>query len=225
VLQYVRRSTSMLDDYDMWGGGFSAWPDVVWRRSALQFLADMQLGQHDGVCLSVTAQLTRCVFGYLYFIYLVIVLFLSSGSRSFANRVAAQCAAIPGRHAPGPAGRRVLKRDGVADQVRLRFLYLVFLQYVRNSFASGAQRLAHLGDYICSISIASYAGAVLTLAACATLLLASLFCFCSQLANLDDCIRSVDAESNDLPTPTRPQGLPAKHWWYSMRGQVAGCAC
>ncbi|WIA38992.1 hypothetical protein OEZ86_005144 [Tetradesmus obliquus] len=105
VLQYVRRSSSMLDDWDMWGSGFSAWPEVVWRRSALQFLADLQLGPQEGVCPSVTERLQR------------------------------------------------------------------------------------------------------------------------ELAHLDDCIRSVDAESTDLPTPTRPQGLPAKHWWYSLRGQLAGCAC
>jgi hypothetical protein len=60
VLQYVRRSSSMLDDWDMWGSGFTAWPDVLLRRSALQFLVDMQLGQQAGVCPSVTDRLQRC---------------------------------------------------------------------------------------------------------------------------------------------------------------------
>jgi hypothetical protein len=59
VLQYVRRSSSMLDDWDMWGSGFTAWPEVVWRRSALQFLVDMQLGQEAGVCPSVTERVQR----------------------------------------------------------------------------------------------------------------------------------------------------------------------
>lgn len=60
VFQYVRRTYAMLDDYDMWGSGFNSWPEVVWRRSVLQFLMDMQLGPEAGVCPSVTTRLQRC---------------------------------------------------------------------------------------------------------------------------------------------------------------------
>lgn len=61
--------------------------------------------------------------------------------------------------------------------------------------------------------------------------LSNTYCTCmlmidrSELDRLDDAMRSVDAEGSELPTPSRPQGLPAKHWWYSLRGQLAGHCC
>jgi hypothetical protein len=49
----------MLGEYDMWGSGFTAWPEALWRRSALQFLSDLQLGPQAGVCPSVSERLGR----------------------------------------------------------------------------------------------------------------------------------------------------------------------
>lgn len=43
----------------MWGSGFSAWPDVPWRRSALQFVLELPLGPDSGVCPSVIDRLQR----------------------------------------------------------------------------------------------------------------------------------------------------------------------
>lgn len=60
VVRFVRRTADSLREYDMWGAGFSAWPDVPWRRSALQFVLDMGLGPDAGVCLSVLERLARC---------------------------------------------------------------------------------------------------------------------------------------------------------------------
>jgi hypothetical protein len=37
-------------------------------------------------------------------------------------------------------------------------------------------------------------------------------------------MRSVDAEASDLATRA-PQGLPLKHWWYSLRGQLRAPVC
>lgn len=36
VFRFARRTYDMLHDYDMWGSGFSSWPEALWRRSALQ---------------------------------------------------------------------------------------------------------------------------------------------------------------------------------------------
>lgn len=59
VFAFVRRTCDMLGEYDMWGSGFSSWPEALWRRSALQFLADMGLGPQVEVCTSVTERLSR----------------------------------------------------------------------------------------------------------------------------------------------------------------------
>jgi hypothetical protein len=59
VFAFVRRTGDMLGEYDMWGSGFSAWPEALWRRSALQFLADLQLGLQAEVCPSVSERLGR----------------------------------------------------------------------------------------------------------------------------------------------------------------------
>jgi hypothetical protein len=59
VVRFVRRAADALREYDVWGGGYSAWPDVPWRRSALQFVLDLGLGPHDGVCISVMERLQR----------------------------------------------------------------------------------------------------------------------------------------------------------------------
>lgn len=60
-MRFVRRACDALREYDMWGSGFSSWPDVPWRRSALQFVLDQPLGPDSGVCISVTDRLQRCV--------------------------------------------------------------------------------------------------------------------------------------------------------------------
>jgi len=59
VVRFVKRSCDTLREYDMWGSGFTSWPDVPWRRSALQFILDLGLGPHTGVCMSVLERLQR----------------------------------------------------------------------------------------------------------------------------------------------------------------------
>ncbi|KAI8474391.1 MAG: hypothetical protein J3K34DRAFT_456761 [Monoraphidium minutum] len=59
MVRFVRRAADALREFDMWGSGFSAWPDVPWRRSALQFILDLPLGPDAGVCVSVTDRLQR----------------------------------------------------------------------------------------------------------------------------------------------------------------------
>lgn len=59
VLGFVRRSCELLGDWDMWENNFTNWQEVLWRRSALQFLADLQLGPELEVCPSVTSRLHR----------------------------------------------------------------------------------------------------------------------------------------------------------------------
>lgn len=59
VFQFARRTHDLLNEFDMWGSGFSSWPEALWRRSALQFLSDLHLGPEMGVCLSVTSKLDR----------------------------------------------------------------------------------------------------------------------------------------------------------------------
>ncbi|KAF8064675.1 hypothetical protein HT031_003477 [Scenedesmus sp. PABB004] len=59
VVQFVKRSQDLLRDWDMWGSGFTSWPEVLWRRSAIQFLLDLHLGLELGVCPSVTNNLLR----------------------------------------------------------------------------------------------------------------------------------------------------------------------
>jgi hypothetical protein len=59
VVRFARRAADALREYDVWGGGYSAWPDVPWRRSALQFVLDLGLGPRDGVCVSVLDRLQR----------------------------------------------------------------------------------------------------------------------------------------------------------------------
>jgi hypothetical protein len=59
VVRFVRRAGDALREYDTWAGGFSGWPDVPWRRSALQFLLDLGLGPGSGVCVSVLERLRR----------------------------------------------------------------------------------------------------------------------------------------------------------------------
>lgn len=59
LLSFVRRATESLGDWDLWGSGFSAWPDVMWKRSAGQFLGELALGPEAGVCPSVTERLAR----------------------------------------------------------------------------------------------------------------------------------------------------------------------
>eukprot|EP00241_Pyramimonas_parkeae_P010980 CAMPEP_0114263786 /NCGR_PEP_ID=MMETSP0058-20121206/22761_1 /TAXON_ID=36894 /ORGANISM="Pyramimonas parkeae, CCMP726" /LENGTH=252 /DNA_ID=CAMNT_0001380221 /DNA_START=275 /DNA_END=1030 /DNA_ORIENTATION=- len=39
--RFVSRTRAFLDEYDFWVGGFVHWPDVPWRRSALEFFLDM----------------------------------------------------------------------------------------------------------------------------------------------------------------------------------------
>lgn len=60
VIQSVRRSVSLLDTWDMWGGGFGSWSDVLLQRSAIQFLTDLNLDEHShNICPSVTDRLHR----------------------------------------------------------------------------------------------------------------------------------------------------------------------
>eukprot|EP00879_Flechtneria_rotunda_P003350 GHRR01003577.1.p2 GENE.GHRR01003577.1~~GHRR01003577.1.p2 ORF type:complete len:315 (+),score=139.22 GHRR01003577.1:2499-3443(+) len=59
VLKFIRRTCDMSNDFDMWGSGFNSWQDMLWRRSALQYLMDMQLGPEAGVCFSVMERLAR----------------------------------------------------------------------------------------------------------------------------------------------------------------------
>ncbi|GBF89542.1 hypothetical protein Rsub_02260 [Raphidocelis subcapitata] len=59
VVRFVRRAAEALREHDVWAGGFSNWPDVPWRRSALQFVLDLALGPASGVCVSVTERLQR----------------------------------------------------------------------------------------------------------------------------------------------------------------------
>jgi hypothetical protein len=70
VVRFVRRSCDALQasSAGAWGNGgggnggaFASWPDVPWRRSALQVLLDLGLGPQAGVCPSVTERLQRCV--------------------------------------------------------------------------------------------------------------------------------------------------------------------
>eukprot|EP00879_Flechtneria_rotunda_P012066 GHRR01012601.1.p2 GENE.GHRR01012601.1~~GHRR01012601.1.p2 ORF type:complete len:101 (+),score=20.84 GHRR01012601.1:13-315(+) len=61
VLKFIRRTCDMSNDFDMWGSGFNSWQDMLWRRSALQYLMDMQLGPEAGVCFSVMERLARWV--------------------------------------------------------------------------------------------------------------------------------------------------------------------
>ena len=49
-----------LASYDpSYGGGFPGWGDVPWRRSAAQWLVELNLGPELGVCPSVTQRLRR----------------------------------------------------------------------------------------------------------------------------------------------------------------------
>lgn len=59
MVRFVRRAADSLREYDMWGSGYSSWPDVPWRRSALQFVLDLHLGPDTGVCISVLDRLQR----------------------------------------------------------------------------------------------------------------------------------------------------------------------
>eukprot|EP00775_Hariotina_reticulata_P012295 gene12295-12431_t len=59
LVKFIKRTCDSLSSWDMWGAGFSHWPDVMWKRSALQFMMDLQLGMQEGVCPSVTAKLSR----------------------------------------------------------------------------------------------------------------------------------------------------------------------
>ena len=59
LVRFVRRACDALREFDMWGSGFSAWPDVPWRRSALQFVLDLPLGPDTAVCPSVLDRLHR----------------------------------------------------------------------------------------------------------------------------------------------------------------------
>ena len=61
VVRFAKRTGDALREFDLWGGGgFSAWPEVPWRRSALEFLLDVALGPaHGSVCASVVARLQR----------------------------------------------------------------------------------------------------------------------------------------------------------------------
>ncbi|KAF8064674.1 hypothetical protein HT031_003476 [Scenedesmus sp. PABB004] len=104
VVQFVKRSQDLLRDWDMWGSGFTSWPEVLWRRSAIQFLLDLHLGLELGVCPSVTNNLLR------------------------------------------------------------------------------------------------------------------------ELEVLDEGMRGVDGEGSFLAS-RKPEGLPAKHWWYGLRGQLSGSVC
>ena len=59
MVRFARRTAELLREFDPWGSGFSAWPDVPWRRSSLQFVLDLGLGPNAGVCLSVVDRLER----------------------------------------------------------------------------------------------------------------------------------------------------------------------
>eukprot|EP00878_Enallax_costatus_P016908 GHUV01017749.1.p1 GENE.GHUV01017749.1~~GHUV01017749.1.p1 ORF type:complete len:321 (+),score=85.65 GHUV01017749.1:1193-2155(+) len=60
IIQFARRSVSLLDTWDMWGGGITSWSDVLVRRSALEFLSDMNLDKYShNICPSVCDRLQR----------------------------------------------------------------------------------------------------------------------------------------------------------------------
>jgi hypothetical protein len=48
IFQFSRRTSSLLNDFDMWGGGFNSWPEALWRRSSLQ----VQGGLGTGGCIA-----------------------------------------------------------------------------------------------------------------------------------------------------------------------------
>ena len=154
----------------MWGGGFSSWPEVLWRRSALQFLSDMMLlmGPELGVCPSVTGRVTRCVDEACVPVHAFACILLSLCASLEQLNPDVQC----------PSCTRVFFKNHV-----------------------------HPGDQTTPLPSCSCPAR-------------------SELERLDDAMRSVDGEASDLACCRRPEGLPLKHWWYSLTGSVgAGTLC